>query len=117
MRLSRPVKVVVGVATLWPALWLMAEAVCMVTGLSNVHEGGPVEIAVCDAIWAMRWSLFLLPLLMVFYLAYLFRKPGLTGTEKGMWAAAILVGCAPLFMPLFFLLQVWRDGGPSDRPA
>lgn len=115
MRLSRPAKVIVGVATLWPALWLMAEAVCMVTGLSNVHEGGPVEIAVCDAIWTMRWSMFLVPLLMIFYLVYLFRMPGLTGASKGLWAAAILVGCAPLFMPLFFLLQVWRDGRPSDR--
>jgi hypothetical protein len=114
MRLSRPARVVVGVATLWPALWLVAEAVCMVTGLSNVHEGGPVEIAVCDSIWTIRWSLFLVPLLMVFYLVYLFRMPGLTGTAKGLWAAAILVGCAPLFMPLFFLLYVWREGGPSS---
>jgi hypothetical protein len=115
MTLSRPLKVIVGAATLWPALWLMAEAVCMVTGLSNVHEGGPVEIAVCDAIWMLRWSLFLVPLLAIFYLVYLFRKPGLTGTEKGIWAAAILVGCAPLFMPLFFFLHVWRDPGSSGR--
>jgi len=115
MRLSRPLKVIVGVATLWPALWLMAEAVCMVTGLSNVHEGGPVEIAVCDAIWTMRWSMILVPLLAIFYLVYLFRMPGTTGAAKGLWAAAILVGCAPLFMPLFFYLHVWRDPGSSGR--
>ena len=117
MKLALPVKVILGLATLWPALWLIAEAACMVTGLSNVHEGGPVEIAVCDAIWRMRWSVFLVPVLVVFYLVYIFRIPGWTGGERFGWSAALALMCPPLVMPVFFFLNVWRDPTRPGRPG
>lgn len=112
--MSRPVKVIVGAATLWPTLWLFALAVSWVVALSNPAGGsGPVENTIADAIWMLRWSFFLFPVLLVFYLVYLLRMPGLTGAAKALWAAAILVGCGPLFMLLFFFLHVWPDEAPK----
>ena len=116
MRLSRPVKVILGAATLWPALWLMALAVSWFVAMSNpAGPSGRVENTIADTIWMLRWTFLLFPLLAVFYLVYLFRMPTMTGAAKGLWAAAILVGCGPLFMPLFFFLHIWRDSGSSGR--
>jgi len=44
----------------------------------------------------LRWSVFLVPVLIIFYLVYIFRTPSWTGGERIGWATAIVLVCPPL---------------------
>jgi hypothetical protein len=61
---------------------------------------------------AVMWTLVILvPILVLFYVVYVVRTPGLSGAAKALWAVAILAGSV-VVMPVFFCLHVLRDVAP-----
>jgi hypothetical protein len=120
MNLKPRVKVIVGLATLWPLMWGMALVLlAFVREVFFGEDDFPTWLAGIGAVTylVLAWSVLLVPFLVVFYLVYVFRMPGMTSAAKGLWAVAILAGSV-IVMPVFFYRYVWRHspaGPPTGR--
>jgi hypothetical protein len=120
MKLGTRGKVLLGVVTLWPALWLIVGIAIALLGVLYAPEGElPMPFNMLGGLAYMVVMLtlpILVPALVVFYLVYVFRKPGLSGVERALWTVAVVAGSV-IAMPVFFYLHILRDAAPPATIA
>jgi hypothetical protein len=126
MTLSRLIKVLVGVVTAWPLLYvfifmgtILATMAGMVAQSGHDHASGPGHAM--PAWFAMIFVLHFLTILIMFvliafYIAYLFRTDRVAQDKKALWAVVLFLGNMAA-MPVFFWLYVWPEHWPSTEPA
>ena len=100
MKLSRPIKLLVGAATLWLPLYMIAFF-AIVFSRSITPEG-------FDVLWRVHMATMLVSIgTLAFYVVHLF-KVQLPTDQKLMWALTIFF-LGPLAMPFYFVKHLWPD--------
>ena len=102
MKLSRPIKLLVGAATLWLPLYMIAFFVIVFTGAFPTEDGFNMLFRV-----HMATSIASVGLL-AFYVLHLFKAKHLVGDQRVMWALAIFF-LGPFAMPVYFANHVWPE--------
>jgi hypothetical protein len=119
MILSRPIKIVVGVLTAWPVLYIFLFfafiAGTMFWMSRSASGGGPHSSGPPVAfllLFAAHFATILLMFgLIAFYIVFLFKTDRVPQDKKALWAAVLFLGNM-LAMPVFFYLYVWPDEWP-----
>ena len=103
MKLDRAAKVLIGVATLWPLVYMLLFAVSFVA-MAMKAGGGLIrfETLFLLHLFTIVWIFVLL----VFYIVYLFRTERVSQDKKVLWAVVLFLGHM-LAMPIFFWLYIW----------
>lgn len=120
MYLSKPAKLIVGVLTVWPFIYLFlffgfvfASFFWMVQAQETAHSAGPPRAFLL--LFAAHFATMLEMMgLLVFYVVYLFKTDRIPQDKKALWAVVLLLGNM-LAMPVFYYLYVWPDQWP--RPS
>ncbi len=114
--MSRQAKIIVGVATFWPIVYVaffvgFIAALVISQGFGSPQVGGPD-----DGVpkWFIVFLLFhimtglLVIGLMIFYIVDLFRNPRVPGEMKALWAIVLFLGNL-VSMPVYWYLYIWRE--------
>ena len=111
MRLSRPIQLLVGAATLLPIVYMVYFFVAMSSSIATRH-GGPDDF---DLLFRLHLGTMLLIFaLLIFYIVYLFRTTRVSQDKKALWAVVLFMGNM-FAMPVFWFLYVWRDPTPEAK--
>ena len=102
MKLSRPIKLLVGAATLWLPLYMIAFFAMIMMRLPGGEAGFDLLFKV-----HMATSIASVALL-AFYVVHLFKAKHFAGDQRVMWALAIFV-LGPFAMPFYFVKNVWPE--------
>ena len=106
MKLSKPVKVLVGGATVWLPLYMMAFSAIVFAGMFT-HSAPDIEAF--DVLFRVHMATSILSVgLLAFYVVHLFQAKHLVGDQRVMWALVILF-LGPLAMPFYFFKHVWPE--------
>jgi hypothetical protein len=124
MVLSRPVKVVIGVLTAWPVLYIFlffGFIVASMIWMSQLPKGGGADssgppIAFLLLFAAHFATILLMFGLIAFYIVYLFKTDRVPQDKKALWAAVLFLGNM-MAMPVFFYLYVWPEEWPRKKPG
>lgn len=109
MKLSRPVKLIVGVMTLLPFVYMVYFMVSMASSMKT-NASGPDDF---DMLFRLHLGTMLLTFsLMIFYIVYLFRTSKVPQDKKALWAVVLFMGNM-FAMPVFWLLYIWQDSKPD----
>lgn len=101
MKLSRPIKLLVGAATLWLPLYMIAF-------FAFAFSGGWRDKHSFDVLFRVHMVSSLLSVgLLVFYIVHLF-KVSLNTDRRIMWALTIFF-LGPFAMPFYFFKHVWPE--------
>jgi hypothetical protein len=114
MKLSKPVKLLVGGATVWLPLYMIAFFVIVFTGVF-MHSAPDVDSF--DVLFRVHMATTLLSVgLLVFYIVHIFQTKLLASDQRIMWLLVILF-LGPLAMPIYFFKYVWPDELPDELAA
>jgi len=114
MKLSAPVKTLVGVATVWPIAYMgifFLSIFLTFIGAACGCVGFPVAFPVLLLLHllTMVWMIGLL----VFYIVYLFKTDSVPQDKKALWAVVLLLGTV-VAMPVFFYFYIWPEHAPPQ---
>jgi len=106
MKLSRPTKMLVGAATLWIPLYMMAFIAIVFTQVFTQSAPG---IEAFDVLFTVHMATTLLSVaLLVIYIVHLFQTKSLPSDQRIMWLLVILF-FGPLAMPVYFFKHMWPE--------
>ncbi len=112
MKLGKTGKVLLGLATLWPIIYMALFFIGAISMVSFAGEQGPPRLFpiifvlhFLTIVWA--WGLI------VFYIVYVFKSDRVPKEKKALWAAVLFLGNM-FAMPVFWYLHIWR--APKDAP-
>jgi hypothetical protein len=109
VNLARPVKVIIGVLTVWPFVYIMFFTFA-VSWLTILSEGPsptgsmPLDFRLLAATHLA--TILLMFGLIAFYIVFLFKTTRVAPDKKALWAVVLFLGNA-VAMPVFFWLHVW----------
>lgn len=121
MTLSRPMKVILALATAWTPLYVVIFFGAIVTTMFGVvaRTSAPNDVVSTFeyVILPLHAMTMLLSFALLFvYLAHVFRNPRLPEQEKLLWALLIFVGHF-IAMTIYFLRFVWPDDPAAPDPS
>jgi hypothetical protein len=112
MHLPRILKVVLGLLTAVPAVYVVLFAVLIARtvlwGATGDPRAATMPVRMADLMWVHLAVMVLLVGLEIFYFLYLFRTDRVPPDQRAKWAVALLVVNIAA-MPLFFFLHVWPE--------
>ena len=105
MKLGVVAKVLVGLATLWPLVYMVLFLLSFV-GMATRGGGQLIrfEALFLLHVLTMVWMVGL----MIFYIVYLFQSKRISQDKKVLWAIVLFMGHV-IAMPIFFWLYIWPD--------
>jgi len=123
MRLSRNLKILIGVLTCWPVVYIFLFVAFIATTMFwlsgsprrlDAHSSGPpIAFMVLMAFHlATMLSMFALT---TFYIVYLFKTDRVAVEKKALWAVALFMGNM-IAMPVFFYFYIWPDEEAARPP-
>jgi hypothetical protein len=120
--LSRPIKLIVGLLTAWPVLYIFlffgfiaASMVWMSSGAGKGASHGAGPPVAFLVLFAAHFATILLMFgLIAFYIVFLFKTDRVPQDKKALWAAVIFLGNM-VAMPVFFYLYVWPEQWPRTK--
>ena len=122
--MSKPVKILLAAATLWPLLYLFGFIAFVFfsifadfqrgPGASHEPPGGFPGFMVLFALHAM--TMLWIMALMAVYLIHLFKTDRVPNDKKALWAICIFMGSF-FAMPVYWYLNIWRDEPLTETPA
>jgi hypothetical protein len=118
MRIPRSVALLIGVATVWPIVYMFIfMSFALTSFLSSAHGGsgtGPMESFFGYIFVAHLGTMLLMLGLMGFYLVHVFRNAAFKDERRVLWAILVFVG-GPLGMSVYWWLYVWRGPATADQ--
>ena len=117
--MTKPAKVLLGVATLWPIVYTFIfiafffSAFFWAPGNPETGTGMPPAMAVFFALHLLT-MLFILALT-VFYIVNIFRNERVEKDKKALWAIVIFMGNA-IAMPIYWYLYIWKEANAGGPP-
>ncbi len=125
-------KILLGIATLWPFVYLLFFIALMIIWAAGTiwqalnanratgpdltgFYGGPAFLALGVATAALHVMTAVEGLVVfVFYVYHITTNARLTEGQRVSWVM-LLISTAALAMPLYFYLHVWREPRPAER--
>lgn len=103
MNVSRPLKAVLFVLTMWPLFYIAAFMMLMVSHVlfENFENFRVLMMVHVATAFTMLGTL-------AFYLVHLFKEPASSGDTRIMWCLALLFA-TPIAMPMYFFMRVWPE--------
>jgi len=118
--MSNSTKVALGIATLWPSVYVLIfigvwfYMLLSVTLRPGGNEGAPfwmIAIFVVHGI-TMLWNIALLAI----YIFNVFNNARVDNDRKVLWAVVLFFGNV-IAMPIYWYLYIWREAKPLPAPA
>ena len=111
MKLGKPAKIIVGLLTLWPLLYIFVFFAFMFTMVFTIPhqttgQGVPAPFVVIFALHL--FTIFFMFGLVAFYIYYLFKTDRVPQDKKALWAVVLFLGNM-IAMPVFWYLYIWRE--------
>jgi hypothetical protein len=113
-------KVLLGVLTFWPPLYMLIFLVFFIGTFSSVFTGSATEppqllTSAFPVIMVLHLSTILLSfVLLTVYIVDLFKTDRITDQQKTLWAIVLFLGSL-LAMPIYWVLYVWRAPSPREQ--
>lgn len=116
--MSKFLKILILLATLWPLLYIGLFIAFFIFTMSFAAQGGhnisggppPVFIVIFGLhIFTMVWDVGL----MIFYIVHVFRTKAIRETMKILWTIVLIFG-GPIAMPIYWYLYIWREPPPVN---
>lgn len=117
MRLNRPMKLLVGLATAWPLVYMLVFlAFVIATAIVGEVSRGTGRHAVVPFMAVLVFlahlgTILLIGALQVFYVAYVVTSDRVPQQQKPLWVAVVFLGNI-MAMPFVFYQYVWPDEWP-----
>jgi len=108
MRLNKPLKILILILTLAPPIYMGLFFFFIFSSVMRKPTKNDLIFAHFQLFFITHGIVMLLMVaLMVFYVVYLFRTDKVDQQKKVLWAIALFMG-APIAMPIFWYLYVWK---------
>jgi hypothetical protein len=111
--MKKPIKIILGVATLWPILYMI---ISFVFAFSQVFlfsqeevpssSGLPIDFRVFFGLHML--TIFWIFILLIIYIVNLFRNDRVAKDMKALWAVVLFMGNM-IAMPIYWYLYIWRE--------
>jgi len=113
--MKKPVKIILGVATLWPLLYMGFFFVSFFLPFFAFGPGLPASFEVLFLLhcFTILWTLVLL----IIYIVNVFTNDRVEKDTKALWAVVVFMGNV-IAMPVYWYLYIWRQpkGTIEDTP-
>jgi heme/copper-type cytochrome/quinol oxidase subunit 3 len=104
-------KVVLGVATIWPILYIFIFFALVIVQFSTLIGGSPdgaFPVVFFILIGLHIFTMFWVMALLVYYIVNVFNNERVPGDKKALWAVVIFLGNM-IAMPVYWYLYIWRE--------
>ncbi|MFZ2491886.1 MAG: hypothetical protein WA208_10410 [Thermoanaerobaculia bacterium] len=116
MQLSTPVKILVALLTVLPSIYMALFFASFFVSVAAGPDRNPV-FDHFELFMAIHLGVMVLMLaLLAFYTVFLFKTDAVRNDMKALWAVVLFFG-APVSMPIFWYLYVWRQHHLPASPA
>ena len=116
--MSKPVKVILGLATVWPLVYMLIFVgfwFYLVLGGMSQPEGGRVIPSGMIAIFVLHGITMLGNFaLMAIYIYNVFNNDRVDKDKKALWAVVLFLGNA-ISMPIYWYLYIWPENDPQPQ--
>jgi heme/copper-type cytochrome/quinol oxidase subunit 2 len=115
--MSKRIKILLGLATLWPFLYIIAFLILVVVQIYLFATNAPRPADDVPHLFYIMWvltgftALWMLGLA-IFYFVHVFRNHQIEMDKRILWAVILFVGNA-FAMPIYWYLYIWRNQGDS----
>jgi hypothetical protein len=118
--MKKSMKILLGLATLWPFLYMILFFVFIFSAIifmpnSGSEESGPPLFFVVIFPLHLLTMLWIMALT-VFYMVNVFRNDLVDKDKKVLWAVVIFMGNI-IAMPIYWYLYIWRESPVAGSPA
>jgi hypothetical protein len=108
--MKKPLKLLLGIATLWPFAYLVLFFVAIFSTIffvpgSEGQTGAPPLIALILPLHLL--TMIAIMALMVFYIVNVFRNDRVEKDKKALWAVVLFMGNM-IAMPIYWYLYIWK---------
>jgi len=119
MRLGKPAKVLIALATIWPLVYVfLFIGFCffsVLTGFGRTKPPGEAPpyffvVLIVLHLFTMFWLLALA----IFYIVYLYKTDRVAQDKKALWAVVLLLGNF-FAMPVFWYLYIWHEPTGAEK--
>jgi hypothetical protein len=118
--MSKPVKIALGMATLWPLVYILLffGFVFYLILLVPLHPNGEVRPPSGMIVIFLLHGLTILWnfVLLTIYICNLFHNNSVDNDKKALWAVVLFLGNM-IAMPIYWYLYVWREANPQPQLA
>lgn len=112
MKLNQPKKIVLGILTVWPIIYMFLFMVFMFgMAFLNMFDGkGEREAPILFLVLiGLHFFTCLYTMVLIgFYVYYLFKTERVPKDKKALWAVVIFLGNV-FAMPIFWFLYIWQQ--------
>ena len=124
MTLSRPIKVLIGILTIWPIAYMLLFVGFVAVSFLTIAAGEPGHLATGKdgpPVWffalmvAHVGTMLIALALTAFYIVYLFKTDQVAEGRKALWAVVLFMG-GFIAQPVFFCLYVWPERKAAAKP-
>lgn len=110
--MSKPAKIILFVATLWPLIYMFIffgfifSGVSSLAGLLNTSGGPPTGFMTIFGLHliTVTWMMGLI----VIYIINVFNNERVAGDKKALWAVVLFLGSI-ISMPVYWYLYIWKE--------
>lgn len=115
--MQKPTKVLLGIASLWPIIYMFLFVGFMFTmafgfGRGDTEPGIQPMMAVIFGLHL--FTMLAILALTVFYIVDVFRNDRVDKDKKALWAIVIFMGNA-IAMPIYWYLYFWKEPSPANQ--
>ncbi len=116
--MSKPVKVILGIATLWPFVYLLVFMgfwlYMVLWGVSHQESTKEIPVVFIGVFIlhfiTMIWTWGLLAI----YICNVFKNDRVATDKKALWAVVLFFGNM-IAMPIYWYLYIWREDEPLPK--
>ncbi len=111
--MSKSIKVLLGIGTIWPLIYMVFFFVFIISSLSSMPLNGPPDVRAFEDTFSAIILLHLLTMLLVFgltifYMVNVFRNDRVIKEKKTLWAVVLFLGNV-LVMPFYWYHYIWSE--------
>lgn len=110
--MKKPTKILVGLATLWPVVYMflfflfIVSTVFFVLPSTTREVGPPAAFVVLTLLHVL--TMFVIMALMIIYIVDVFRNERVDKDKKVLWAVVLFMGNV-IAMPVYWYLYIWKE--------
>ena len=118
--MQKPTKVLLGVATLWPIVYVFLFMAFFFSaiffGPGPAPSGSGTQPLMVLFVGVHLLTMVLILALTVFYIVDIFRNQRVDKDKKALWAVVIFMGNA-IAMPIYWYLYIWKEANVASPPS
>ena len=121
MRIGKPLALIVGLVSLWPAIYMLLFLGFFVWTAFTILNRQPQNPGLLPYIVIPHIGTMLVMFaLMSFYIVHVFKNAALKDDRRVLWAVVLFLG-SPVSAPIYWYFYVWptarRGAGPTVRSS